>query len=151
MFGLAFLYRLVRPCLATVILALLLGVLSPTMAQAKTTEVIDFATQAPGSVLITNPCALAGQGDLLQLVGGRALMTYDRAGRLLTVVYQDVVATGSTGDTYRVTYSERHQDTKRTASYRSELRITGGGAVFTEVYRQLGDRPLVHTQACAAA
>ena len=55
----AFPHQLVRPCLAAAILALLLGVLSPT-TQAKTTEVIDFATQAPGSVLITNPCVLDG-------------------------------------------------------------------------------------------
>ena len=85
-------------CLSSVLVA---GDAAAQPAASRTLAVV------PGVFFTSNPCALNGQGETVQLTAGTVLYFDDDLGAVARVVYQDVKGVGETsGLTYKVNYQE---------------------------------------------
>jgi hypothetical protein len=85
----------------------LIGIWRATPAAAQPAASRTMAV-VPGVFFTSNPCALNGQGETVQLTNGTVLFFDNAAGATEHVRYQDVVGVGETsGLTYSVGYQER--------------------------------------------
>ena len=135
---------------ASAALVAALAAAAPAAAEGKRVVTFAFSPTDPARVSFFDPCALGGEGESVQLVGGtaRTLVGSNDPGRLYQVTYVGVVGVGLTsGADYTVAYRERHAYQHDVHTFEATLVATGGGTVYTREDRQT-EEGLVTTESC---